>query len=182
MLVLAWMMLAVVASHPPGAGSAAVAAVEGRLLFGHAGDIWIAEGGSLQAVTQGGRRWGQPDWSPDQSSIAMIGWGPGATDIFVLPTDGSDLRQLTRSQKPLLRDNDWVFHPRWSPDGQTIAFVADRNSPYPMLWVMRSDGSGARQLTRAVTAQDAVDSLAWAPDGARLAVTRFSSGSSEVQI
>src|SRR5213593_1631829 len=71
-----------------GAGTA-LASISGRILFGHSGDVWVAESGGLYPLTQGGRYWGQPDWSPDGSEVVLVGWGQNATDLFVLNADGS---------------------------------------------------------------------------------------------
>ena len=165
-----------------GGTGTALASISGRILFGHGGEIWVAEGGALQPVTQGGRYWGHPDWSPDGSELVLVGWSQNATDLFVLGADGSNLRQLTRSQQRRLPDNDWVFAPRWSPDGQSIAFLSDRSAFYPMLWVMRADGANARALASPRGGFDAMDKFAWSPDGTRIAVTRFDNSGSQIQV
>ncbi len=165
-----------------GAAGRALASISGRILFGHSGDVWVAEAGGLYPLTQGGRYWGQPDWSPDGGHVALIGWGQNATDLFILDADGSGLRQLTRSQQRRLADNDWIFSPRWSPDGQTIAFLSDRSTFYPMLWIMRADGANARALVQPRGGLDAVDTFAWSPDGTQIAATRFDNVTSQIQI
>jgi TolB protein len=165
-----------------GAAGRALASISGRILFGHAGDVWIAEAGGLYPLTQGGRYWGQPDWSPDGAHVVLVGWGQNATDLFVIASDGSDLRQLTRSQQRRLADNDWVFSPRWAPDGSLIGFLSDRSAFYPMLWTMRPDGSNPRALVQPRNGFDAVDKFAWAPDSARIAATRFDNATSQIQV
>jgi len=160
----------------------ALASISGRILFGHAGDVWVAEAGGLYPLTQGGRYWGQPDWAPDGTQVVLVGWGQNATDLFVVGEDGSGLRQLTRSQQRRLSDNDWIFSPRWSPDGGLIAFLADRSTFYPMLWTMRPDGTGPRALLQPRNSLDAVDTFAWSPDGARIAATRFDNATSQIWV
>ncbi len=95
--------------------------------------------------------------SPDGSRIAMTTRGT-QEDVYVLGTDGSDLRQLTNDA---FRDRG----PQWSPDGSEIAFYSNRAGTY-QLWGIRADGSGLRQLT------DVVDGAwfpYWSPDGTRIA-------------
>ena len=53
----------------------------------------------------------RPSWSPDGTKI-MFEDG----DVFVIGSDGSGLRNVTRSVDPL------DFDPRWSPDGRQIVF------------------------------------------------------------
>ncbi len=60
--------------------------------------------------------------------------------IFSVKMDGSDLRQLTKSAT--YGNFDAVV----SPDNRFIAFISDRTGK-ASLWLMNSDGTGARQLT-----------------------------------
>jgi TolB protein len=81
---------------------------------------------------------------------------------------------LTSSQSTILENNDWNFRPAWSPDGKQIAFVSDKSSTFPTLWLMNAaDGSGRHVLATPGLQQEAADSLAWSPDGSQLAVTLF---------
>lgn len=180
LMFFSFVLVAREGSSRDAASGVAQASASGRILFGHAGDIWIAAGGGISPLTQGGKSWLQPDWSPDGAWLTTAAYGDNSSDIFVMSADGTEIKQLTQSRKRLVRDSDWVFHPEWSPDGEWIAFVSDRNSPYPMLWVMRPDGTGARQITRASSGQDGVDSMSWSPDGSQIAVTRFSNAGSQI--
>jgi Tol biopolymer transport system component len=86
-----------------------------------------------------------PAWSPDGRRIAYTNaWlPPYNTDVWVMRSDGTKPRRLTRH-----RDSD--LQPTWSPDGRQIAFLSDRirleepprNFPSPLtfqLFVMRVD-------------------------------------------
>jgi TolB protein len=42
----------------------------------------------------------------------------------------------------------WDFRATESPDGNWIAFCRAKTGEAPALWVMKSDGTDARQLTR----------------------------------
>jgi dipeptidyl aminopeptidase/acylaminoacyl peptidase len=56
--------------------------------------------------------------------------------------------------------------PRLSPDGKTLAFVAERDDAKARLYVMATDGGEARPLGDAYTA---IAALVWSPDGTSLA-------------
>jgi TolB protein len=168
------------ASQP--AASPLSAPVSGHIAVGHSGEIWVVDGSGNRPVAQGVRYWGQPDWSPDGSRLAVVGWTESFTDLFLWNAEGGNLRQITQNRRGRVQDSDWVFFPRWSPDGETIAFLSDRTTTYPMLWLMRPDGSNVRQLTRTSSGGDIIDSFTWSPDGSRIAATRFSGLLSQVHI
>jgi TolB protein len=155
----------------------------GRLLFVKDGDLWVLEGGAPRQLATGGA-WTQPSWSPDGTSLAYVYRGSNFSDIFVTDARGEAQTRLTTSQSSILDDNDWNFRPAWSPDGGQIAFVSDRKTAYPMLWLMNAaDGGRLRSVPTPGVAGESLDAISWAPDGERLAVTLFgNSGPSQVAI
>ncbi|HTI15884.1 MAG TPA: prolyl oligopeptidase family serine peptidase [Dictyobacter sp.] len=54
--------------------------------------------------------------------------------------------------------------PRWSPDGQTLAFLSDRNGP-PQIFLISLQGGEAQQIT---FLPQGVTEYSWSPDGQRL--------------
>ena len=68
--------------------------------------------------------------------------------------------------------------PSWSPDGQHIAFVSDRDVNHE-IYVMDSDGSNLRRLTqhsaRALR-------LSWSPDGQHIAFDSHHDGNREIYV
>src|SRR5438876_4087624 len=63
-------------------------------------------------------------------------------DLFTVPAEKGDVRNLTQS--PGARERD----PAWSPDGKWIAYLSDRSGEYE-IHVIPSDGAGPeRQVTK----------------------------------
>jgi TolB protein len=166
-----------------GRASADTTSLPGRLLFVKDGDLWVWEGDASRTLATGGA-WSQPSWSPDGANLAYVYRGTNFSDIFVTDARGEAQTRLTASQSSVLDDNDWNFRPAWSPDGSLIAFVSDRKTVYPTLWLMNAvDGTRLRAVPTPGVIGESLDCLSWAPDGERLAVTLFgSNGPSQVAI
>jgi Tol biopolymer transport system component/predicted Ser/Thr protein kinase len=80
-----------------------------------------------------------PVFSPDGSKIAYRSSLRGNQDIFLIDSDGSNVKQLTNN--PSLD-----YNPSWSPDGKLILFVSDRDSNSE-IYVMDMDGTNQTRLT-----------------------------------
>ena len=88
--------------------------------------IWSVrvDGLDLTRLTPAGAVFGDPDWSPDGTTIVFDG-GPtdefpnGSQDLFTMKSDGSDLKQIT-THSP----GTGSAAPRWSPDGNAIVYTA----------------------------------------------------------
>ena len=87
-------------------------------------------------------------------------------DIYSLDARGGEAKAITRG---LAVDTQ----PAFSPDGRWIAFLSDRSGA-ENLWIMRPDGSDARQVT--LRDDDPIfASPAWSADGRLLLVSRYRS-------
>src|ERR1700694_2036689 len=155
-----------VAAQTPGLGGG------GRILFVKDGDRWVRDNAGARALATGGT-FSQPSWAPDGSGLAYVYRGTNFADIFVTDDQGQNQKRLTNSQSTVLDNNDWNFRPAWSPDGKLIAYVSDKSSTFPTLWLMNAlDGSGRHVLATPGLQEEAVDAVAWSPDGSPLAMTR----------
>ena len=76
--------------------------------------------------------------SPDGQWLALSNMGERQEDLFVMRSDGRDLRRLTDD---LVRDRG----PRWTPDGMALVFYSNRGGTYSS-WSIRPDGSGLTKL------------------------------------
>jgi dipeptidyl aminopeptidase/acylaminoacyl peptidase len=81
--------------------------------------IWAmnVDGSNVHALTQGDSD-SSPHFSPDGKQIAFVREKDGDTNIFLLPLNGGEPRQLTHV-------STGVSDPLWSPDGKWIAFSTD---------------------------------------------------------
>ncbi len=96
-------------------------------------------------MTTGDHQDRNPAWSPDGKFIGFTSTRSGTPQIYVLPVDGGEARQITRLEQGVREG------PVWSPDGRTIAFTAglppdkmpDLTKPYRVnRTVYRWDGTG----------------------------------------
>jgi Tol biopolymer transport system component len=105
--------------------------------------IWLADadGSNATRLTRGPAAFqGSPSWSPDGQSIAFdAGAEIGKMDIWTIRTDGSGLRQVTRTPGP-----DVV--PSWSRDGRFIYFASTRTGRHEVFRVP-AEGGAEEQLT-----------------------------------
>jgi dipeptidyl aminopeptidase/acylaminoacyl peptidase len=115
---------------------------------------------------------GTPDWSPDGRQLVFARGNGSASNIWITDADGSGGRALTPDTErcgPCLYQ-DWT---RWSPDGQSIAFV---NQEFDISRHLRSDLAIADVATGAVRTVVSSDtqkfsSPSWSPDGSRIVLS-----------
>jgi dipeptidyl aminopeptidase/acylaminoacyl peptidase len=135
----------------------------------------------------------EPRLSPD-GSVAVVtvqtvasGFDGYRRALWLVPTDGS------RPPRPLTLGARHDRHPRFSPDGRTLAFISDRGrlldeeiagqtpegkvrEDRDQVHLLPLDGGEARRLT---DLPRGVEAFEWAPDGARLVVVSASHGATQ---
>ena len=107
-----------------------------RVVFTHAGDLWLAPiaGGTAVHLTsaRGVELFGK--FSPDGRWIAFTGQLDGDEQVYIVPSDGGEPRQLTHypARGPL--PDRWGYDNQvygWTPDGSAVLFRSLRQGWSP---------------------------------------------------
>jgi tricorn protease len=96
--------------------------------------------------------------SPTGARAVFEAWG----EIFTVPTDKGDIRNLTRS--PAVADRD----PAWSPDGKSIAYFSDDSGEYE-LCIRAQNGLGEVRHINLGTPPSFFYTPVWSPDSKKIA-------------
>jgi Tol biopolymer transport system component len=82
----------------------------------------------------------QPDWSPNGKQIVYSGpfhpTGSVGSDLWIMNANGTNQHPLQHESNGY---SDGSF-PAWSPNGQTIAFVANNGTGHPGVWKVPATG------------------------------------------
>src|SRR5262249_37107828 len=146
--------------------------------------LWTAEDetGTVRPLTVRKGNEGSPAASPDGARLAFASEATDF-DLVVAPTDGSPLRTFLSSTR-----NE--IDPTWSPTGAQYAFVSDRSGTQE-IWIRSEEGASERGGFERPLVTDAdfggsrtivLGSLAFAPDGQRLAYQRFAMGGYKIWV
>lgn len=111
-----------------------------------------------------------PRLHPDGDRVAFVRSVPDGDEeyestVYVVPLGGGDPQRFTAAEGA-------DSQPRWSPDGDWLAFVsADRgeDDPSAQLWLLPTGGGEAERVTEVV---GGVAGIEWSPDGSKLVFTQ----------
>ncbi len=95
-------------------------------------------GGDPKRITQNSPSYWH-GWSPDGTTLAVVGQRNGDFDIYAIPAAGGAEKQLTTAKG--LDDG-----PDYAPDGSLIYFNSERTGQM-QIWRMKPDGSAQEQIT-----------------------------------
>jgi Tol biopolymer transport system component len=112
---------------------------------------------TLEFTTDEGT-WISLDLSPSGQTIVFELLG----DLYTLPVTGGEATRLTSGQA-------YDMQPRYSPDGEQLVFVTDRNGS-ENVWISNADGTDARALTSGE--RESYVSPVWTPDGEYVMATK----------
>lgn len=148
-------------TNDPGIEITPALSPDGRLIAYAAGspmgtEIFVRQVSGGQPVRIGDGR--GPQWSPDGSRLVFA----SESGITSAPALGGQVRTLIQHG-----EDTFVYSPALSPDGQSLAFATTLGT----INVASADGSNVREVARAADPH----SIAWSPDGARLAYVRGNS-------
>lgn len=132
-------------------------------LFAEAQNNWTPE---MQVKT---KQPGSPQISPDgkrivytvNEAVMTADRSEFVTQIWLADTDGKNAFQVTFGEKS-------STNPKWSPDGNWIAFTSNRKDNRNNLYVLRAAGGEAEPLT---DLKGGVGNFEWSPDGKWIAFT-----------
>src|SRR6266571_1586669 len=105
---------------------------QGRVAFTYLGDIWTADdsGANIQRITANPARDVYPRFSPDGKWIAFSSDRNGNLDVYIVPAQGGQPKQLTFHSA-----DDNVLG--WTPDSRAVLFSSNRGEDFmPRLYLV----------------------------------------------
>src|SRR6202166_3635017 len=106
--------------------------------------------------------WLSLDVSPDGKTIVFELLG----DLYTLPIEGGQAKLISDGMA-------FDSQPRFSPDGQWITFISDREGS-ENIWIIHPDGTGVKQVSK--NTADDFTSPAWTPDGKYIVASKMPFG------
>jgi tricorn protease len=147
-----------------------------KIVFSYAGDLWLVStsGGVARRITTHPGLEIFPKFSPDGSRIAFSGQYDGNPNVYVIPAEGGEPRQLTFGTPPVALpermgpENEVI---NWMPDGKSILFLSRRdtfNDWFGRLFTVPVEGGLPSRLPI-----DKGGLTSFSPDGSQIAYNRI---------
>jgi len=147
-----------------------------KIVFSYAGDLWLVptSGGIARRITTNPGLELFPKFSPDGSHIAFTGQYDGNPNVYTIPAEGGEPKQLTFETPAIVlpermgMENEII---NWMPDGKSILFLSRRetfNSWFGRLFTVPIEGGLPARLPI-----DKGGLTSFSPDGNQIAFNRI---------
>ncbi len=146
----------------------------GAVVFEQAGYIHELDAKSGKAhvvhiTVKGDFPWMMPRWEDVTSRLSNIVISPTGKrvaveargEIFTIPAEKGDIRNLTNTSGAAERD------PAWSPDGKFISYFSDRSGEYKLV-VETPDGLASNRRELSLPSPSHYYTASWSPDSKKL--------------
>jgi TolB protein len=146
----------------------------GRIAYSENGDIFVSnpDGSGALNLTHNPAIEVSPTWSPDGRQIAFVSNRSGVPQIYVMNSDGSNIRRITSGSY----DTD----PSWSPNFgvHRIAFVRVEGSE-ANIFTISPDATDEQRLTRGARRNE---NPSWSPDGHYITFASTRNGAKNIYV
>lgn len=146
------------------------------VVFEQAGRIHTLDAASgrtriIDIVATGDFPWMMPKWEDVSSRVSNMAISPTGKravveargEIFTIPTDKGDVRNLTRTAGAADRD------PAWSPDGKFISYFSDKSGEYRLVIAPQDGVTPAREIE--LKSPKHYYTASWSPDSKKILFT-----------
>jgi tricorn protease len=125
----------------------------------------------VNIVAAGDFPWMMPNWEDVTSRLTNMALSPTGKrvvveargEIFTIPADKGDVRNLTHSSSSAERD------PAWSPDGKFVSYFSDKSGEYKLVIEAQDGLTPPREITLAKPTRYYTPS--WSPDSKKILFT-----------
>ena len=125
----------------------------------------------VEITAKGDFPWMMPRWEDVTSRVANMALSPTGKrvaveargEIFTIPAEKGDIRNLTNSSGAAERD------PAWSPDGKFISYFSDKSGEYKLIIEAQDSLTAAREI--ALPNPSHYYTASWSPDSKKLLYT-----------